>query len=302
MTVPDISLDLRFLKYALLVAEHGSFRRAADRHNLSQSTLSRRVQLLERRLGVELFERTRTGTKPTAVGERFMRQAAVGAEHLRDAINEMRQVQRGEWGELKIGLVASLAQGMLGDILEAYRCRFPKVDVKLEEASSQANAASVLNGRIDVAFIPGEPRLSGCEVRPMWKEELFVAVPTHHRLSKRETLSWEELRDEIFLVTHDVHGPEAEGIIARKVSGLGFQPRISVQRLGRENLINMVGRGYGVTLAASSTLGAAYSGVTFLPIGGGDERISWSAVWTIGNQSPVLKQLLNVGATVVNRR
>jgi len=296
--MPDLALDLRFLKHAFLVAEYGSIRRAADILNLSQSTLSRRIQLLERRLGVTLFERSRTGTKPTLVGERFMRSAAIGAEQLRQAVSEMALAQRGESGQLKIGLVASLARGMLGDILETYRSRFPDVDVKLEEASSEANAASVLSGRIDVAFIPGEPRLPGCEVRHLWKEELFVAVPTGHRLAKEKAVVWEELRGEIFLVAADVQGPETEGIIVRNVSDLGIQPRISVQRLGRENLINMVSRGYGVTLVANSSLGAIYAGVAYLQIGAAGEHISWSAVWSSRNQNPALKRLLDVSVAL----
>ena len=54
--MPDLTLDLRYLKYAIQVAEAGSFRRAADRIAISQSTVSRRVQMLERQLGVSLFE------------------------------------------------------------------------------------------------------------------------------------------------------------------------------------------------------------------------------------------------------
>jgi DNA-binding transcriptional LysR family regulator len=84
--MPDLALDLRQLKYAMLVAEHGSFRRAADAVNLSQSTITRRIQLLERRLGVPLFERSRSGTRLTYAGERFMFDAAVGARHLYDAV------------------------------------------------------------------------------------------------------------------------------------------------------------------------------------------------------------------------
>jgi len=49
IAVPDLAFDLRYLKYAMLAAEHGSFRRAAEALNLSQSTISRRIQLLERR-------------------------------------------------------------------------------------------------------------------------------------------------------------------------------------------------------------------------------------------------------------
>lgn len=56
--MPDLTLDLRYLKYAVQVAEAGSFRRAAERLSISQSTVSRRVQLFERQLGFSLFKRT----------------------------------------------------------------------------------------------------------------------------------------------------------------------------------------------------------------------------------------------------
>ena len=76
----DLAFDLRYLNYAFIVAELGSFRRAANNLDVSQSTLTRRIQLLERRLGVALFERTRTGAKQTPLGERFLRNAAIGAQ------------------------------------------------------------------------------------------------------------------------------------------------------------------------------------------------------------------------------
>ena len=107
--MPDLAFDLRHLKYALLAAEHGSFRRVAEALNLSQSTISRRIQLLEHRIGISLFERTNSGVRPTAAGERFMREAAVGAGHLREAVNSISMAQRGHTGELRIGLMASLA-------------------------------------------------------------------------------------------------------------------------------------------------------------------------------------------------
>ncbi|WP_299177148.1 LysR family transcriptional regulator, partial [uncultured Brevundimonas sp.] len=62
--MPDLTLDLRYLKYAVQVAEAGSFRRAAERLSISQSTVSRRVQLFERQLGFSLFKRTRADLPP----------------------------------------------------------------------------------------------------------------------------------------------------------------------------------------------------------------------------------------------
>jgi hypothetical protein len=63
IAVPDIALDLRYLQYALVAAELGSFRRAAAAFDVRKSTSSRRVQLLEHRFGFVLFERDRGGVR-----------------------------------------------------------------------------------------------------------------------------------------------------------------------------------------------------------------------------------------------
>ena len=63
IAVPDLALDLRYLRYALVAAELGSFRRAAAALAVRQPTSSRRVQLLEHRLGFVLFERDRGGVQ-----------------------------------------------------------------------------------------------------------------------------------------------------------------------------------------------------------------------------------------------
>ena len=115
--MPDLALDLRYLRYALLVAEHGSFRRAAEAIDISQSTMSRRVQLLERRLGVPLFIRSRTGAKLTIAGARFLQNAAFGASHLHQAVKDMQTAHQGDTGEIRIGLMTSLASGFLPNLV-----------------------------------------------------------------------------------------------------------------------------------------------------------------------------------------
>lgn len=282
----------------MLVAQHGSLRRAAESADVSQSTLSRRVQSLERRLGIELFERTKTGCQPTLAGEQFLRDAEFGAEHLRRVIGEIAFVRKGLVGELRIGVMASLAQGPLADLLSALRERFPKMEVRMSEGTSQAHAVAVLKGRLDVAFIVGEPRLPGCDARHLYDEALFAALPADHALALRSSLAWEDLRDETLLVMADGSGPEVEGIIVRHLSTLGFRPKIAVQHLGRDNLLNMVGKGYGLTLVANSILGAAYPRVRFVPIEPA-EIISWSAVWPRNNANPALKRLLELSVATV---
>ncbi|MFG1423116.1 LysR family transcriptional regulator [Roseixanthobacter liquoris] len=299
--MPDLALDLRYLKYALLVAEHGSFRRAAAMLNLSQSTVSRRIQLLERRLGAPLFERNHTGAHPTPAGERFMRDAAFGAGHLHQAINDIASTRRGEIGELRIGLMASLASGFLSDLLGTYRRKFPRVEVKVEEAASQANAAGVLNGRLDAAFITGSPKIPGCEAEHLWDEGIFVALPDGHLFASRVEVAWEDIREEVFLVSADAAGPEIKDYLMRQLSGSGFSPRISVQRVGRENLLNMVAKGFGLTLTTYSTLGAIYPGVVFVPIGAPAEKVGSSVIWSATNRNPALKRLLELSVVLADQ-
>ena len=299
--VPDLALDLRYLKYAMLVAEHGSFRRAASILNLSQSTISRRIQLLERRLGMPLFERNHAGARATLAGERFMRDAAVGADHLHQAVLDMASTQRGEIGDLRIGLMASLASGFLSDLLGTYRRRFPRVDVRVQEAASQANAAGVLNGRLDAAFITGSPLLPGCEAEHLWDERIFVALPEDHRCAGGRVVAWDDVREDIFLVSAEAAGPEIKDYLVRQLSGLGFRPRLSVQQVGRENLLNMVAKGFGLTLTTYSTLGATYPGVVFLPIGAATETVGSSVVWSATNRNPALKRLLQISSELAEK-
>jgi DNA-binding transcriptional LysR family regulator len=298
--VPNVALDLRYLKYAIVVAEQGSFRRAADILNLPQSTVSRRIQILERMLGLPLFERSRVGARPTLAGERFIREAAVSARHLCEAANEMALIKRGEAGELKIGLMASLASGFLSELLDTYHRRFPHIDVKLEEATAQVNAASVLNGRLDAAFIPGNPRLPGCQTRPLWSERIFIALPEKHVLASTSDVDLKDVRGEVFLVTADAAGPEIEDFLVRKLSRPGFRPKILIQRVGRENLMHMVAKSFGITLTTCSTLGAQYPGVSFLPIRDATEAVSSSVVWSMNNENPALKRLLDLAGALAH--
>ncbi|WP_063769452.1 MULTISPECIES: LysR family transcriptional regulator [unclassified Rhizobium] len=296
--MPDLALDLRHLRDAMLVIQYGSLRRAAEATDVSQSTLSRRVQSLERRLGIVLFERTKTGTRPTLAGERFLRNAEFGAEHLRRAVGDIALIKKGFVGGLRIGVMGSFAQGPLADLLATYRERFPKIEVRISEGTSHAHALAVLNGRIDAAFIVGEPHLPGCDTRHFYDEALFAAIPADHALASRTRLAWEDLRDETLLVMADGSGPEVEGIIARHISCLGFRPEIAVHQVGRDNLMNMVGKGYGLTLVVSSILGATYPGVRFIPIEPA-EIVTWSVVWPRNNANPALKRLLELCDAVV---
>jgi DNA-binding transcriptional LysR family regulator len=106
--VPDVALDLRFLRYAVIAAEQGSFRKAATLLGLSQASVSRRIDILESRLGFKLFCRTPGGVSLTLVGERFLAEAIKGIDHLDRAIHMAASTSRGERGIVRVGILSSM--------------------------------------------------------------------------------------------------------------------------------------------------------------------------------------------------
>lgn len=299
--MPDLSLDLRHLRYALAVAELGSFRRAALQLDLPQSTVSRRVKSLEDRIGIAIFRRDHTGIQITPAGRRFLDEAAIGARHLSNAVSAMNSVRRGEAGQLHVSMFAALSTGFVKSLFQQYRRRYKQVNVRLEESTAQISVAAILEGRLDVAFVTGEPTVPGCESLRLWDERLFLVLPEGHALLSSSHITWESLRPEPFIVTSGGRGPEIEDHLLAGLSKPGFRPDIQSHAVSRETLINMVALGFGVALVTESAIGPKYDGVTFRSIGMPAEPIPASAIWLTSNTNPALKSLLKLARLLAKR-
>src|SRR3546814_17229870 len=95
---------------------------------------------MERRLGVALFERSRSGARPTAAGALFIREAAFGAEQLRQAIAEVTAGLRGGNGVVRVGIMTSLADGFLGAALARFHARY-----QIERAACRESVGSYVS-------------------------------------------------------------------------------------------------------------------------------------------------------------
>lgn len=121
-------VELRDLRWALVVSQHRSLRQAAAVLNVRQSTLSRQLRDLEYRLGANLFERTNGGTRLTIAGQEFLETARRVVEETDAALQRLKSRSRGENGRLTIGVYASPAAGNMQATLVEYHHRFPDVD------------------------------------------------------------------------------------------------------------------------------------------------------------------------------
>ncbi len=120
------AVDLQHLRHAVAVADHRSFRRAAEALLLRQSTLSRRIRQLEERLNMIVFERSSRGALATQAGRDFLRMARSILEQMDTLVTSARNAGRGEAGRMTIGLFTSFSAGNLRPTLRIHnRLRCP---------------------------------------------------------------------------------------------------------------------------------------------------------------------------------
>ncbi len=294
----DIGLDLRYLMCAIIAAELGSFRRTADHLDLPQSAVSRRISLLERRLGFVIFDRTRSGVRTTAAGRRFLELALPAVDQLRAAAREAVSVVKSTSGHVRVGVVAHLTSGFLSRVLMEFRRRWPKIQVILHEYSSEQILKAVSSGKVDVAITLNNCTPADYASRVLWFESVMVALPINHYLSDLKEINWSDLRDEIFIIPGGDVCSDISRCIRDRFTDLERAPQISAQDVSQASLIEMVSRGYGFTLVCSSWLRKGASNVTYRPLAGGANILATSAVWLDGSSNPNIAKLIAVGSAV----
>ncbi len=288
------AIDLISVAHGLVVAESLSFRRAARVLGTQQSTVGRRVRALEDVLGVSLFERNPAGVRLTTAGARFFEEARIGLRQIDDAVQTAGAAGRGAIGELKIGILSSMAAGFLREVIRAYRAQHTDVEMHLLEGASREQIALVRESRLDVAFVLGVPSLPNCEVAQLWSEQIFVALPQGHVLCNCDEIAWESLRDQKVILCQSELGGAIHERLIRSLAQFGYSPRIERLDVGREALMHLVALGLGVSFTSEATVATQFPEVTFRPIASDAARIPFSAVWLLNNDNPAFRRFLSL--------
>ena len=129
-------MELRQLRYFLVLAEELHFSRAAQRLSISQPPLSVAIRQLEEELGAQLFERTSKEVRLTAAGKHLRVQAQDIMEQAQRVRQDMRAIADGVQGRIRLGFVGSAIYRGLPEALESFRTRHPLVRIDMLELLS----------------------------------------------------------------------------------------------------------------------------------------------------------------------
>lgn len=210
-----------------MIAEEGSFSRAADRLLVAQPSLSQQIGVLEAELGGTLLERMPRGVRLTMAGQSFLPEARAAVSHAERARRSVRMALGLEAGKLEIAAVTSVAAGILPPVLRRWQELHPSVEVGLSEyLHRRLLDDGVRAGNADMAV--GSPPASweGAVERLGW-EEFVLVLPHGDPMLRKRSVELAALAERRWVHFAPSHG--LAEVLDQQCAAAGFTPRAAVR-------------------------------------------------------------------------
>lgn len=173
------------MEYIVALDRLRHFTLAADHCHVTQPTLSMQIQKLEEALGVTIFDRTRQPVIPTAIGLEIIARAKDMLSQ-RDALQELVAYKKGTLtGELRIGIIPTLAPYLLPLFIQEFAQRYEKVKLVISEMTTDGLILSLKEGAIDAAILVTPLHQKGMKEQVLFYEEMLAYVSKKNALYRK---------------------------------------------------------------------------------------------------------------------
>lgn len=263
------SIDLRLLRYFVVVAEEGHLTKAAQRIGIQQPPLSQQIRALENELGVTLFRRMPRGMELTESGQALLIDARLILEQVNTTIEGVRRISLGESGRLAVGFTESAAlHPFIPAVIRAFRQKSPGVIMAIEESNTNDLVEDLRHNRLDVAFIRSPiGSAAGLKMETMLVEEMIVALPVTHKLAqRRKSLPLTALAQDDFILNRRPSGPGLYDSVIAACRAAGFSPRVVQEARKNLSTLSLVAAGLGVSIVPASMLHVQLKEVVYLKL------------------------------------
>jgi DNA-binding transcriptional LysR family regulator len=188
------AIDLRQMRYLVVVVEEGQITRAAQRLHLAQPALSQAIAKLETQLGVQLLERRPRGIEPTPAGAAFYEKARLALTAVEEAAEVLRPWARSET-RLCLAFLPTLGQ-LARPWLRRLIAEFPDIDLQTRHLDADEMLVELKRGRVDAELIfppPRDPELTHLVVL---RSPRYVLMHENHPLAGEQSLEYEQIANE----------------------------------------------------------------------------------------------------------
>src|SRR3984885_9720067 len=193
------------LEYIVAVDTYRSFVLAAEKCFVTQPTLSMQVQKLEDTLGVKLFDRSKQPVTPTEIGTEIISQARImlgESEKIREIITDRKKELS---GELKVGIIPTVAPYILPKILQGFIEKYPQVKLVVWEQTTEQIIQQLKLGIIDCGILSTPLNESNLTEVPVFYENFVAYVSKNSNLSKKRNISPEDIDMEEIWILNEGH-------------------------------------------------------------------------------------------------
>lgn len=259
-------MELRHLRYFVVLAEELHFSRAADKLNIAPPTLTVQIQEIERSLSAQLLVRTKRSVALTPAGEVFLNEARNVLAQFEKAQSVGRRAGRGEIGRIEVGYVGSAAYaGVLQDQMSEFLKVWPGVYFNAREIAMDVLPELILEGQVDVGFVRLPMTIpDSVHQHVLLRDRFCLAIPKGWaEKQEQKAIDPHNLKDEAFIA------PEQDAGTFEVACRGGFHPRIVSAPGGLLAVLTQVSLGAGVSVFPSVACGVLnLPGVEFRQISG----------------------------------
>jgi DNA-binding transcriptional LysR family regulator len=182
-------MELRHLRYFIIVAEEENVTRAAQRLHISQPPLSKQIQELEAELGVTLFERTGRSLRLNELGKKFLIEARAVIARVEQAVAAVQGANAAKKKIIKVAYAPTLSADVLPQLLRDLAITHPQLSLNLHDLSSEEMREGILNGHLDLAYTAIFPNTVKAPYKSLTLQQHPICVAmclTHPWVKKRK--------------------------------------------------------------------------------------------------------------------
>lgn len=285
-------LEIRHIRYFLVLAETLHFRKAATKLFISQSALSQQINLLEKILGVKLFDRTNRKVSLNTAGILFLEEAKYILNQLDRSMERWQQALDGTDGQLKIGFVGSAMKHYLPPIIKKFTNSFPKVVLALEELTNSEQLKALEQNQIDIAFIRSNQVTPDMNIKSVYSENFSLVLPENHFLNEKNFTNIGQCANEPFVLYPNESSPMYFQQILNLCSEHNFSPIISHRAIHGATIFKLVENGMGLSIIPNSLRDEQNYKIKFIELKNTIAKTELFVVWNKQYRNPVLNTFL----------
>ncbi|MGZ0040955.1 LysR family transcriptional regulator [Paenibacillus ottowii] len=281
-------MNLFKYKVFLSVIEAGSFTKAGELLNLTQSAISHAVSALEHELGLTLLIRGRSGIQMTSNGERLMKHFKEIIQMNERLYQEVALIKGLEIGTVKIGTFSSVSIHWLPGIIQKFNEKFPLIELKLLDGNYRDIENWIASGEADFGFV-NLPTLEVLEVLPLKKERMLCVLPSNHVLREQATIRVDQLRNESFIMPASGCDTDVRSIFSQH----NLVPKIKYELEDDHAIMAMVQNDLGVSILPEMMLVQNPYEICIRPLDGPYFRAVGIATTSLKNMAPAAKKCMD---------